>query len=185
MSQKIQHHDTIKESLVDSEHLQIAAIYDTAEDAQRSAEELSQDSGISRRQIVMINPDDTHYGEKLEGSSRAIGKTMWNSHLLLGTIGLLAGLAAAFLLVTFGPALTQQNPLFTYIALISPGIFVGLFFAGLVSLRPDRTEIIDAVRHAMKTRHYALVVNLKKNQSAAKVAEVLKRKSSQVVEAIH
>ncbi|MCW8108599.1 hypothetical protein OPS25_08835 [Alteromonas ponticola] len=185
MSHKAEHHDTLKETLVDSNHLQIAAIYDTAEDARLSAEELNHDTGIDRNQIVVIDPNDAHYSEKLEGSSRTIGKSMWNSHLLLGGIGLLAGLIAASLLVNFGPALTQQNPFFTYIALISPGLFIGLFAAGLFSLRPDRTEIIDTVRHAIKTRHYALVINLKKNQSAAKVTQVLRRKSSQVVEAIH
>ncbi|MCW8092140.1 hypothetical protein [Alteromonas sp. ASW11-130] len=185
MSQKTEHHDRLKETLLDSEHLQIAAIYDTAEEARMSANELNQDTGVAPQQIVVIDPNDTHYSEKLEGSSRSIGKFMWNSHLLLGGVGLIVGLLAAFLLVNFGPALTQQNPMFTYIALISPGIFMGLFAAGLFSLRPDRTEIIETVRHALKTHHYALVVNLKKNQSAAKVAEVLKRKSSQVVEAIH
>ncbi len=185
MSQITEHHDTVKETLVDSEHLQIAAIYDTAEEARLSADELNHDTDIGPQQIVVINPDDTHYSEKLEGSSRKIGKSMWNSHLFLGGVGLIAGLVAAFLLVTFGPALTQQNPVFTYIALVSPGIFIGLFAAGLFSLRPDRTEIIDTVRHAIKTHHYALVVNLKRNQSAAKVAKILKRKSSQVVEAIH
>ena len=97
---------------------------------------------------------------------------------------LIVGLVAAFLLTQFGLALTQQNPLFTYIALISPGIFIGLFIAGLIGLRPDRNEVIQTVRHAVRYGKVALVINLKKSQSASKVSQLLKQHTDKVVESI-
>ncbi|WP_232364936.1 hypothetical protein [Salinimonas marina] len=90
----------------------------------------------------------------------------------------------AWLLVSFGPALTQNNPLFTYIAMISPGIFIGLFIAGLISLRPDRSEVIDTVRHAIRRKHFAVIVNLKQSQSPARISELLGQRSHKVVEAV-
>ena len=83
-----------------------------------------------------------------------------------------------------GPALTQQNPLFTYIALISPGIFTGLFIAGLLGLRPDRSQIIQTVRHAVRRKKVALVINLEKSQSVSDVSQFLNNRSNTVVEAI-
>lgn len=103
---------------------------------------------------------------------------------MLGGIGLLVGLLFAFILVEFGPALTQQNPLFTYIALISPGIFTGLFIAGLLGLRPDRSQIIQTVRHAVRRKKVALVINLEKSQSVSDVSQFLNNRSNTVVEAI-
>ena len=109
---------------------------------------------------------------------------LWSSHLLLGSVGLVVGLVAASLLTLFGPALTQQNPLFTYVALISPGIFIGLFIAGLIGLRPDRNQVIQTVRHAVRFGKVALVINLKKSQSSSKVSQLLKQHTDKVVESI-
>jgi len=80
--------------------------------------------------------------------------------------------------------LTQNNPLFTFIAMISPGVFIGLFTAGLFNLRPDRTEIIDTVRHAIRRKHFAVVVNLTKSQQASQVSSLLARRSHKVTEAL-
>ena len=109
---------------------------------------------------------------------------MWYSHLILGGAGLLIGMIVAYVLVEFGPALTQNNPLFTYIAMISPGIFIGLFVAGLLSLRPDRTEIIDVVREAVRNKRYAVIVNLRKGQPVDTIRELFSRHSDRVIAAI-
>ena len=65
-----------------------------------------------------------------------------------------------------------------------PAMLIGLFVAGLLSLRPDRTQIIEVVRKAVKAKHYAVVVNLKNGQSVSKVRDMFSRHSSQVVESI-
>lgn len=175
--------EEMRAAVLSSQHTQIAAVFDNEQQARDSLAELEEATEISRAQVTLIDPNDAHFSEKLEGDSQKLGKHMWHAHLLLGALGLVIGMLVGWLLVNFGPALTRNNPLFTYIAMISPGIFVGLFIAGLVSLRPDRSEIIDTVRHAIRRKQFAIVVNLKKNQSVKTVSDVLDRKSRKVVEA--
>ncbi|MEC7690097.1 MAG: hypothetical protein VYE47_04735 [Pseudomonadota bacterium] len=171
-------------AIVHAEHIQVAAVYDSQQDALNSIESVIAETAVEKDQITLINPMDPHFSEKLERASSKIGKTLWSSHLKLGFAGLVAGLIVAALLVQFGPALTKNNPLFTYIALISPGLFIGLFIAGLTGLRPDRHEIIETVRSAIKRRKYALVVNLKKGQQVNNIKTLLGSRGHKVTEAI-
>ncbi|WP_218310650.1 hypothetical protein [Alteromonas antoniana] len=177
-------HENFRAELISAKHTQVAAIFNSQQEASNSASELTKNTAVKASQITLVDPNDNKLSQKLEGPSKPIGKSMWHSHLALGGAGLVAGLIAAFFLTQFGPALTQQNPLFTYIALISPGLFIGLFIAGLIGLRPDRTEIINTVRHAVKERRYALIINLKDSQSVKTVTEALSKSSNKVVEAV-
>lgn len=170
--------------IVSAQYTQIAAVFASETEARQAADAVTQGSDVKSAQITLVNPMDNQFNQKLEGASAPIGRSMWHSHLVLGAVGLLIGLVIAYLLVQWGPALTQSNPMFTYIALISPGLFIGLFVAGLIGLRPDRTRIVDAVKQAVRNNHYAIVINLRKNQSASKVNEILSRSSDTVVEAI-
>ena len=177
-------HENLRASLAPKDQIQVAAIFENKLMAKKTIQQLTNSTDVSTDQVAFIDASDTEASEKLERESRSIGKNLWHSHLLLGGVGFLVGILAAFLLVSFGPELTKQNPLFTYIALISPGIFTGLFVAGLVGLRPDRSEIVQAVRHAIRRNHVAVVINLKKSQSASDIASFLHSRSKNVVEAI-
>ena len=163
-----------------SQNNQVAAVFDSQSDADSSVQTV-RDAGIEPEQITLIRPMDTHFSEKLEQESRKIGKSLWHSHLIFGSAGLLAGLFAAFMLVMFGPELTQNNPTFTFIALISPGLFIGLFIAGLLGLRPDRDEIIQTVRSAVRRKKFALIIDLKKEQSSSRIRKLLSSNSNTVV----
>lgn len=169
-------------SWVSAEQVQIASVFESRENAHRAIQNVVKTSVVEAPQVTLIEPGDTEFNRKLEGDSKALGNMMWYSHLILGGAGLIIGLIVAYFLVEFGPAMTQQNPIFTYIALISPGLFVGLFVAGLISLRPDRTKIIEVVRSAIKSKRYAVIVNLRKGQSASDISAMLKRYSDQVVQ---
>lgn len=177
-------HESFNSSFISSSQTQVAAVYDSVDSVKHSIDDITSGTDIERSQITIVDPQDDHFSEKLEGASAPLGKKLWHSHLVLGGSGLLLGLVVAYLLVQFGPALTQNNPLFTYIALISPGLFLGLFAAGLMGIRPDRTEIIDTVRHAIRNRRYAIVVNMKSHQSVSRLAEIMGQRSRKVVEAI-
>lgn len=167
---------------VSTDQVQIASVFESKENAHRAIQNVVKTSVIEAPQITLVEPGDTEFNRKLEGDSKALGNMMWYSHLILGAAGLIIGLIVAYFLVEFGPALTKQNPLFTYVAMISPGLFVGIFVAGLISLRPDRTKIIEVVRKAIKSKHYAVIVNLRRGQSASDISDLMKRYSSQVVQ---
>lgn len=183
-SAKSGEHENLRANVVSNDELQVAAVFSSKEKVREVLEIVQNRTSVEPSQIEVIEAGDPKLSEKLERNSESIGKSMWSSHLLLGSLGLVAGLIAAFLLTQFGPALTQQNPLFTYIALISPGLFIGLFVAGLIGLRPDRNEVIQTVRHAVRYGKVALVINLRKSQSSSKVSQVLKQHSESVVESI-
>ena len=183
-SENSNEHENLRAHVVSTGDLQVAAVFPSKLKVQEVLEIVQDQTSVEVSQVEIIEAGDPKMSEKLERNSASIGKSMWSSHLLLGSNGLIVGLVAAFLLTQFGPALTQQNPLFTYIALISPGIFIGLFIAGLIGLRPDRNEVIQTVRHAVRYGKVALVINLKKSQSASKVSQLLKQHTDKVVESI-
>lgn len=176
--------EEMRSSLLNHSATQVAAIYDNEQDAQESVAELTTATDVSQQQITVINPFDQDFSQKLEQDSQKLGSRMWYSHIIFGAAGLIAGLIVAWVLVSVGPTLTQNNPMFTFIAMISPGVFIGLFMAGLFNLRPDRTEIIDMVRHAIRRDHFAVVVNLKKSQKVTNVSSLLAKRSHKVTEAL-
>lgn len=169
--------------LVGASNTQVAAVFDSEYKALNTIESLREDVGLSDNQYALIQPMDEAFNEKLEIESSKLGHRMWHSHLILGFSGLIMGMVVAFLLVSFGPELTRNNPIFTYIALISPGLFIGLFAAGLLGLRPDRTQIIEAVRNAVKRDRFALVINVNKHQSPSDIYKIVSKQSSKVIEA--
>ena len=177
-------HVNLRANVVSNGELQVAAVFPSKIKVQEVLEIVQEETSVEASQIEIIEAGDPNMSEKLERNSASIGKSMWSSHLLLGSVGLVVGLVTAFLLTLFGPALTQQNPLFTYVALISPGIFIGLFIAGLIGLRPDRNQVIQTVRHAVRFGKVALVINLEKSQSSSKVSQLLKLHTDKVVESI-
>lgn len=177
-------HVNLRANVASNGELQVAAVFPSKRKVQEVLEIVQEETSVEASQIEIIEAGDPNMSEKLERNSASIGKSMWSSHLLLGSVGLVVGLVTAFLLTLFGPALTQQNPLFTYIALISPGIFIGLFIAGLIGLRPDRNQVIQTVRHAVRFGKVALVINLEKSQSSSKVSQLLKQHTDKVVESI-
>ena len=176
--------ENFRTRVVPDKELQVAAIFSSNKKVQEVIQIVTDNTNIEGSQIEVIEASDPNMSKKLERNSESIGKSMWTSHLLLGSVGLAVGLLTAFLLTQFGPALTKQNPLFTYIALISPGLFIGLFVAGLIGLRPDRNEVVQTVRHAVRYGKVALIVNLKESQSAANLSQLLNQHSDKVVESI-
>ena len=174
----------IRAAIVSSDKLQIAAIFDTVEEARTALRRVENETSVSSHQSKLIEPSDPKLSEKLEQKSSYIANTLWTSHLALSGIGFAIGMIAAFLLTQYGPALTQQNPLFTYIALISPGTFIGMFVAGLIALRPDRNEIVLNVSDAARNGKSALIINLRKSQSAKTISGLLQQQSNKVVQSI-
>jgi len=176
--------ENFRTRVVPDKELQVAAIFSSNQEVQEVIQIVTNNTNIEGSQIEVIEASDPNMSKKLERNSESIGKSMWTSHLLLGSVGLAVGLITAFLLTQFGPDLTKQNPLFTYIALISPGLFIGLFVAGLIGLRPDRNEVVQTVRHAVRYGKVALIINLKESQSAANLSQLLNQHSDKVVESI-
>jgi hypothetical protein len=139
----------------------VAATYKTQDDIKQAKIVLTRKLGLQDSKIKIIAPSDNMEGVKLEGKSKKVGNNMLMSHVRNTLLGFLLGMAIAFLLVQYGPALAQNNPMFTYIALISPGIFIGMFFAGFRSLKPEHDIINQQAVKAQQENYWTLLVETK------------------------
>lgn len=115
----------------------VIAFYRNKEDAIIASTILQRKLGLDKEQIELITPSTANMEEKLEGDSKSIAKELLKLHIVYACVGLAIGMVIAHLLVLFGPTATQSNPVFTYIALSSPSLFLGLFIAALRSLKPE------------------------------------------------
>jgi hypothetical protein len=175
---------TLRAAVVTANQLQVAAVFDKKQYAEEMVEIVSENTNIAVSQMQIIAKGDPQFSEKLEKNSTKIAKSLWFSHLALGTLGFVMGMFCAFLLTNFGPQLAQQNVLFTYIALISPGIFTGLFVAGLLGLRPDRDPLVQTIKNAVRYGNVALVINMRKSQSSSDVVSLLNQHANKTIESL-
>tara|TARA_R110002073_G_scaffold293110_1_gene458620 strand:- start:146 stop:508 length:363 start_codon:yes stop_codon:yes gene_type:complete len=98
-------------------------------------------------------------GGKIEPETTGIARTLVQSHILLGVGGLVLGLLVAALLVTAGPVVTRSSPVMTFIALGFLFPVLGLLLAGLISLRPDHSAIIERARTATAMAHWTVIAH--------------------------
>jgi hypothetical protein len=120
---------------------------------------------VPEQDIVLLDPNEQNISRKVEENSDKVARTMGQSHALLAIIGLAVSLAIAYTLIHFGPAFTANNPVMTYIAAISPGIFIGLFVAGIISLKPYRDSVnLNVYQKLAKGKRWLLVVDSKNSQ---------------------
>lgn len=127
--------------------------------ADRTVKELVDEAGFKRKQVTVIEPNDRDPEHKLEPETRAIGAGLGTAYLGGTVAGLLIGLAAAWLLVTMGPPITQSSPLLTYLALVLICPMLGFFLGSVISLRPDHDRLISKARTAADSKHWTVVVH--------------------------
>ncbi len=159
----------------------VAAIYLSKEQVLSASAVIRRRLGLPERKVKVISPNESKPERKLEKRSEKVGANMFNLHYFYGALGLVIGMVIAYLLVTFGPVWTQQNPVFTYIALISPGLFVGLFIAGFLSLKPEHDPINQETIEKQDEGKWTLVVDTE-DTSCSRDDVVKEMETTEVVE---
>lgn len=129
-----------------------------AADFDDRASALAAASTLPDEEVAVIAPGDPQVARKLEPDQRGIWWTMIRSHLILGTGGLLLGLAAAWVLTTTWAA-AASSPGFTALFAAVMGAFMGMMIAGALTLRPDHGLVIRHVRTALRRGRWAVVVH--------------------------
>ncbi|GLP99129.1 hypothetical protein GCM10007891_09830 [Methylophaga thalassica] len=166
----------------ESKPSKLAAVFDDEQKAIDAKQTLVNVGHFKQQDIEVIQPKDRNTSKKIESEPKAIARFITRSHFIFGGVGLLVGLVIASAMVVSGPMMTQSSPLHTYIALAVVGTFVGLLFAGLLSLRPDHDPLINDTVTASRHNLWTLIVqtdgrkNLKKahqlmNPTAVSVTE--------------
>jgi hypothetical protein len=143
----------------------IAVELNSKSSAQALRDKLVNKKVVPEQDIVLLDPQEQNISKKVEENSDKVAKTMGQSHALLAIIGLAVSLAIAYSLVQFGPAFTSNNPMMTYIAAISPGVFIGLFVAGVISLKPYRDSVnLNVYQKLAKGKRWLLVIDSKNSE---------------------
>lgn len=132
-------------------------------------------TGITDDAIEVISDRDTAAEAKIEEPPQFLGRTMLKIHLKYAFFGLLIGMIIAFLLTQVGPEFTKTNANFTYLALISPGMFIGVFLAGFRSLAPGRDKTNLEVMERNQNNQTTLVVRCDDNTDKERVVRAIEQ----------
>lgn len=137
----------------------VAGLFDTADEARVAVDSVRSETGMSDGQVLLVQPNDTAFGRKLEPEQRRIPATLIRTHVVFGALGLGAGALAALALMIAGVDAITSNALIALVAFSVMGTMLGLMFGGLLSLRPDHDLVISAVLSATRHGHWAVVAH--------------------------
>ncbi len=151
----------------------VSGEFEYRRDASAVVERLLTVTGLRRAQVELLEPGTHQVARKVEPKSRAIGRTLVRTHVLLGILGLVVGLVAATALVMGGPEMTRSSPLMTFIFVPTLTMFMGLLMAGLVALRPDHGPVIKATRDAVNEGLWTVVARCADQRQADHADRVL------------
>ncbi len=162
----------------------VGGVFESEAAAKNAVKSLVSEGAINLQNIELVEPKDRSdhpLGHKIEPEDRGTARALAKSHLVLGVVGLLAGLLLSTVLVTVGPQLTRSNPLFTFIPLTLICVFLGLLLAGLISLRPDHDHLINKSRKMVKSGRWSVVVHTTNTEEKQRAKNVMKKKAAKSV----
>lgn len=137
----------------------VVATYYSKDKVKAATAVLVKKLSLSPKSLKIISPDESNVSGRLESRREKVGENMLTLHFVYGSAGLIISMLLAHLLIGFGPEWAQQNQMFTYIALVSPGLFIGLFVAGFLSLKPERDIITQEVVKQNNDGKWTLVID--------------------------
>ena len=154
--------------------LRVGAAVNDKQSAERLEEALLEKNLAEQKHIKIMDPNDKNADAQLkQHREKEIGSNMLNWHLYLGSMGVVIGFLVAGALVSYGPAFTQANYL-TFIALLSLGLFLGLFASGLISLRPDKDAFNQSMTSSIAKGKWAIIIKPNSESQRSKVMKYLK-----------
>lgn len=137
----------------------VAAIFTSEAIARGQASRLRQALQLAEAQVVVITPQSSTPGRKLEPENHGIFRTMVWAHAKFGVLGALAGVLVFAILWSRGIPFIVNSPLLAGFSLLFFGAVAGLMLAGLVSLRPDHDPYLLKVMGALREGSSAVVVH--------------------------
>lgn len=162
----------------------IAAIYDTRDAASAAAEALSRKAALQPSQWMLIAPGEQDYARKLEPEGQGIARTGIRAHLILGAIGLLAGIAFWALLYGLAIPYIAASPWASAAVIIGFATIAGMMIGGLVTARPDHQIVILKVRQADEQGRWSLILHPRSPAQCDTLMNELSKAGTEVVRSI-
>ncbi len=148
----------------------LAGFFDTQEGLERVSSELRRLSGLQNTQLWVVHPHDSDFERKLEPETQGVARTAVRAHLVLGAVGMVAGVVLFAVLYSMGVPAVRASPFYSAGAIIVFVAVAGLLLGGLVTARPDHQIVIRAVDEATKAGRWSLVMH-PRDEAQCKSAE--------------
>lgn len=159
----------------------IAALFDTKSAASNAAERVCYEAHLRRGQVRLVHPYEAHFGRKLEPENDGIVRTAIRSHLMMGALGVVIGLAIVGILHRQGIEAVTQSPGPAAGAAIFLGLVFGMLLAGLATARPDHQLVITPVREAVQHGRWALLVHPTTSEQCNETLRALRNTTAEVL----
>ena len=135
----------------------VAASFPNQNSAEMAAADLMHSAPRVDGDVDIVRPGDPRLQTKQEPETASILQTLLRSHSIFGIAGAVAGVLIALGLIISSPAGTL-SAFFTISISALIGGFIGMLFACLVTLRPDRAFVIRKVRSLARRGRWAVIV---------------------------
>ncbi|MFA3791449.1 hypothetical protein AB6T38_10055 [Aliiglaciecola sp. SL4] len=173
----------MKTNIIQERHpSKLVGVYENETTAKKAAEKLISDAELTNDELAIVSPKDRHFASKIEPETKAVGKTLLASHLMLGLIGMVIGLLVASSLIIAGIQFAVSSPVMLTIATATLGTFMGLLVAGAISLRPDHDSVVNEARDASSYNKWSVVVHAKNKQQIQQAKKVIKNSAVRFAE---
>ena len=160
----------------------VGADFGSAEDAESAADAVRSAQGLEASRLHIIRPGDPHLERKLEPESRGIAGTLVRAHLVLGFLGLLAGLVLSLALVGQGIRPFDSSPAISIGVITAFTTIAGLLAGGLFTMRPDHDPIINEARRSAESGRWFVLVHARRPEQRKRARSVLRQFSDDTVQ---
>jgi hypothetical protein len=157
----------------------VAASFLNGNDADRAAGALRRT--LPPESVDVLRPSEADAPRRFMPDSGGIWRTLWRTHLLLGVLGPLVGVAVAGGLWALGWPALRSSPWLAMVFLAALGGFVGMMAAGLLTLRPDQSRVILHVRDRMRHGRWAVVAHPRDRRQAVMAQSQLEMAGGEVL----
>ena len=137
----------------------LAASFRDSTRAVRVAEELRGLPDMHGGQVQVITPDDRDWGRKVEPEGVGIWRTAVRAHVTCAVLGLVAGAFVFAVFYAIGVRAITAAPTAALVAVLMFATMFGLMIGGVLTVRPDHEELLDAVRQAVAAGLWTVVVH--------------------------
>ena len=160
----------------------VAGTFRNPIDAADAARRLQDRLPTSR--IRLVQPEHAGDEADIEPDPQSDLRALTGSPIALGSIGAVAGLLVASVLVgsDWSPALA--SPVFLITSLALGGAMLGQLLAGLLTRRPDRGYVIWQVRNRTRHGQWAVVADSSDEASADSASTFLQDAGGEVVRSL-